>query len=120
MANARDVVTHVSDFLAHRESLDVLEDWSSEFLYSVYRQGDAVDQKAIHLVRSVLSAFEDSGDAALRKELAAAIRPFERRKCEPQVYGQFRKRFYNEDRKPPVYARSSTRWEHPRKISVQA
>ena len=77
MARARDVLKHVSDFLNNRESLEALENWSASYLHSVYVQGDAEDQNAIHVVRSILNAFEDENEADLRRELATAIRPFD-------------------------------------------
>lgn len=77
MAKAHDVLKHVSDFLAHRDSLESLEDWSASYLRDVYSQGDYQDQQAVLVVRSVLNAFEDDRDHVLRLELEKAMRPFE-------------------------------------------
>ena len=77
MARAAEVLKHVSDFLATRESLEAFEDWSASYLHVVYQHGDSQDQNAIHAVRSVLNAFESDNELLLREELKTAMRDFD-------------------------------------------
>jgi hypothetical protein len=77
MARATEVLKHVSDFLANRESLESFEDWSASYLHVVHQQGDADDRNAIHAVRSILNAFEDDDERSLREELQTAMLPFD-------------------------------------------
>jgi len=93
MANGHNVYARVADFLANRETLEALEDWSASYLHDVYRLGDEDDRRAIHLVRSILNAFEDDqSENGLRRELAEALRPFDPNSAVPSrnrlIYGQ--------------------------------
>lgn len=77
MANSRDVVKQIEEFLDGEISLEELEDWSASFAHDAYANQDAESQEAARFLRSVLNAYSDDlSESGLRKELKSIVRPF--------------------------------------------
>jgi hypothetical protein len=77
MAERREIIETVEAFLDNSLSLQDFEDWSAEFSWDIHKRADPDVQALAYQVRAILNAFsEDDFQDGLRKELAAAIRPF--------------------------------------------
>ena len=86
MANAREAVDRISEFLASQLSLEAFEDWSASYMQSVHGEGDSEAVAMASRVRSILNAYEDdSTEASLRAELEVAIRAF----AEPSAENRY-------------------------------
>ena len=87
MANTREAADKISEFLANRISLEVLEDWSALYLQSAYQSRNLEAQRISRQIRSILNAFEDDeNDRGLRLELANATRRFDESDT-PRLFG---------------------------------
>jgi hypothetical protein len=83
MAHVQEISNTVKKFLAGKLPLAEFEDWAAEYSWNIHQRTDAEAQQLAYLVQSKVGDFDDGyiDERSLRRELAAAIRPFEQKQA---------------------------------------